>query len=540
MVTANGYKRTELVEESMKLLGKYGYDVNKYDVGTIMDEWWKAKEPIIRLFEKHPNYNGKYQIVLQLTMDREIDTDELYNFRHWFRLMIEEKFMESEDWRVNWWRVENVFTNPKKFIDEEEADRLNNTFEKFGANAGQKRSRVVNKLAKIFEVDKLAEFNANFARYADAINPVKIQRPTVISVHPIDYWTMSFGNSWASCHTIDKENIRDRGGQTYGGCYSSGTESYMLDPSSVVFYTVDSDYSGNMFELQDKINRNMFHLGEDVFVQGRVYPQGNDGALDVYKVFREIVQKVYSEITGIPNLWINKKGTDECGDVTETYGTHYRDYLSYGDCNVSYAKGNDSSTVKRIVIGHNPICPCCGRVHYNEENICCPECAHDGYECANCGSIIDDEDDVCWIDGSPYCRDCATWDEYAEEWTLDDCVDVNGYGHVSVYNVENNPDEFAQCACCGDWYYLNRHDGIYVESTGNWYCDYDCAENDGNVYASDLDEWIPEDEAVMTGDGDWYSSEEAIVEAGYTELLDDGLYYTPEDAEAIRKRGVVA
>jgi len=239
---------------------------------------------------------------------------------------------------------------------------------------GQKTSRAMNKVLKHFGVDTWTEddgsvqYNKLFATYSDAINTLAIVRHTVISVNPIDYLTMSFGNSWASCHTIDKKNKRNRGGDGYSGCYSSGTISYMLDPSSFVFYTVDKQYNGVDYELQDKINRNMFHFYEEKLIQGRVYPQCNDGDNGLYRKFREIVQKVLADCLEAPNMWKNIcYGGDDMEEYVEDEGTHYRDYTNYESCNLSTLAGYGSSGY--VYIGHSPICVNTGEEHNCETTV---------------------------------------------------------------------------------------------------------------------------------------------------------------------------
>ena len=157
---------------------------------------------------------------------------------------------------------------------------------------------------------------------------------TILSVNPLDYLTMSFGNSWASCHTIDKQNKREMP-NSYQGMYSSGTISYMLDSPSMVFYTVDASYDGNDFWHEPKINRQMYHWGEDKLIQGRLYPQDNDGCSTGYTAFRAIVQKIMSEIFDFPNFWTVSKGTSEAGRYIDSEGTHYRDYNNFSNCTSS-------------------------------------------------------------------------------------------------------------------------------------------------------------------------------------------------------------
>ncbi|MBQ4155309.1 MAG: hypothetical protein IJD90_00720, partial [Clostridia bacterium] len=147
-------------------------------------------------------------------------------------------------------------------------------------------------------------YDIEFAKYADMVSGGKRKIKFFISVNPLDYLTMSFGVNWASCHTIDRENRR-RMDNSYSGAYCGGTMSYMLDHVSIVTYvhnTMPESYETG------KVYRNMFHLGGDgVLLQGRVYPQGNDGCTDLYKEFRGIMQKELTKLLGLErNSWMKR------------------------------------------------------------------------------------------------------------------------------------------------------------------------------------------------------------------------------------------
>ena len=139
-------------------------------------------------------------------------------------------------------------------------------------------------------------WNGQFSAYADGINPISVKRYTFISINPLDYLTMSFFKDTSSCHTIDHQNLRpnnDRDGHAYRGMYQSGTLSYMLDGSSIVMYTTRDDVDIKHPWNYDKLNRCMFHLGEEKFVQGRLYPDGrdkanDDGTVTIASCFRNI------------------------------------------------------------------------------------------------------------------------------------------------------------------------------------------------------------------------------------------------------------
>ena len=287
------------------------------------------------------------------------------------------------------------FRDLSHIADEEIAERFNYHFPELKATKGQKISRIVNKLCKQLGFDKDKNYNREFAKFSDAINPLTIKRHTVLSCHPVDYLTMSFGNSWSSCHTIDKKNKRDMP-NSYQGQYSGGTLSYMLDGTTAVFYTVDAKYDGDKLELEPKINRCMFHIGEYKVVQGRVYPQTNDGEGGIYTEIRNIVQKIIADCWGKPNMWTLKKGTGHCCHVIKSEGVHYRDYENFDYCNVSYLKFDDSENLnnERITVGHNPICPQCGKEHTYEESVECYYCYDEDRNNEDTDDDDDDDDEI--------------------------------------------------------------------------------------------------------------------------------------------------
>lgn len=447
-------QKKELREEMITLLEQYGYHPTELGINKEIDEWYNNKYSLIKLFEKHPNYNGKYQIVFDTDFKREINDNIIAKFREYLKntfekvhqakiscftydelnditnklyyiidvmsslscydglypeingheieyykkeynrfctyietlkkkdiICLSNLYITREMYR-KWDRLDDIIisigTNSVKeclpFCDEHFSEFINERFPEVKAVKGQKVSRIINKLCCMFGLDKDEEYNKKFAMFSDTINPLMIKRHTVFSIHPVDYFTMSFGNSWASCQTIDKENIRDMP-DNYHGSRSSGTLSYMLDGVSAILYTVDKSYNGNKLELEPKINRNMFHIGEDKIVQGRLYPQCNDGNDVFYTKFREIAQKIIADCMGRPNIWLKKKYV---GEYVETTGTHYTDYTLFSSCNVSFLK-DDSGNINEneIEIGHYPICPICGEEHYSQENICCNNCLED-------------------------------------------------------------------------------------------------------------------------------------------------------------------
>jgi hypothetical protein len=228
---------------------------------------------------------------------------------------------------------------------------------------GLKTSRAFNRVCETYGVTKAEPYNKLFASYADMVSDLKRELTYVISLNPYDYLTMSFGNSWASCHTIDKTNRRGMD-NAYSGAYCGGCLSYMLDSTSFITFTVEK---GADVQTSGKIFRNMFHYGNNVLVQGRVYPQSNDGGTDLYQAFREIVQAEMATMLDLTsNEWTHLCGYDSMGSYVNTSGVHYPDYRRYNGCNASYPSERRRSGAVRI--GHNGICPYCGE-EYSKDRL---------------------------------------------------------------------------------------------------------------------------------------------------------------------------
>lgn len=322
------------------------------------------------------------------------------------------------------------------------------------------------------EREKDMGWNGKFSAYGDGINPIKVKRHTYLSINPLDYLTMSFGNGWSSCHTIDHENTRpNNGSHTYHGCYQSGTLSYMLDGASIVMYTTREDIDESRPWAMDKINRCMFHLGKEKFVQGRTYPDGRDNpnneeAATIASCFRNIFQRVISECWNVSNMWTIRRNNSH---YTTSFGTHYRDYLTYNDTCTSLLKG--STNEDTVHIGHNPICPVCGVEHGREDSLHCGddhECVNDDshVECASCSRMIRAEE--------------AIYDPDRERYYCDgECANNEG-----CYYCEND----------GEWHSLNV-----------FYDDYE------DVYFYD-----PDDERIEVNNGVWvFRNEENAIEYGF-------------------------
>lgn len=399
----------KLVDDVMTLLTKYSHRNSEHGVCTMLNEYFTNKKDLIELFQKSKHYMGDMRMMIDIELARENSANDVRTFCNVFPKDVradkvilkyaDEKGKTFADYLRTGTKsikakdlihketvalLKVASENQSKFADNgttmASLDAYNkfvqatqtfgrfpittidaNTVSKFPSeyniHEGMKTSRAFNRMCGFYGVDKSPEYNKLFARYADMVSGLKRKLKFFISVNPIDYLTMSFGVNWASCHTIDRENRRHME-NSYSGMYCAGTVSYMLDSTSIITFV--HDHVPTNWE-DGKIYRCMFHYGNDILVQGRIYPQGNDGNTDLYKVFRNYVQDELTPLIGITDTtWTKKMSGDVAGNVSSC-GLHYRDYTQFDSCNVSYPRERSSAKDNVIAIGHTGICPYCGR-----------------------------------------------------------------------------------------------------------------------------------------------------------------------------------
>lgn len=483
--------KENIVKNFIKVLEEREYPYTEMAVRKIIDTAIASKASLLDILSKHPNWReDKLIIRFEEDYSREFNIAAMYEFANWIIRAIRRtgRMTSNLDDRVIAF-IKYSITN--QFFDvgmKQDIDSLNALNDNFKLRTNMKASKAILKLCKVMGYDTLPhagelhsstkdrpkydDFNYEYAKLCDNINPIKTKRHTCISLNPLDFLLMSHGSSWHSCHDIDYFNDDP-------GCYSSGTISYLLDECSFIFYTVDAGFNGNDIEFEPKIQRQVFGYKDEVFIQSRLYPQSMDcGAESVYTDIREVVQKVIADCLDKPNLWV-KNTTDVNTVVTRgADATCYPDWKpgcpGSSHCNLSVIKG--VTKFPKIVLGARPICIECGMRHSVTGNINC--CSSNCYNCENCGCNIE-EDEVRWVGDYAYCEDCVTWCEDCEEYELnDDIVRINyigSWGSDHRYVCSCCAENYWCCDNCGE--YWDDDDLVHTEE-GNHYCP-DCNDSYG-------------------------------------------------------------
>ncbi len=483
---------------------EYEYEDDAID--KIFGEWLNRKSNLIDLLSRHPNWDSeKLMVKFDSDFSREINTSVANGFVNWLR-----NYTDIFDYRVNFdnWDyslycvLRDLLCNSTYINDDEGSSHLINVLnlfnEDFNFRTGMKSTKIMGKVCKAYGWDKIegtevrfsgetVKYNAyerEYAKYCDAMCPIKVKRHTCISLNPIDYLLMSNGNSWRSCHYIG-DYTND------SGCYSSGTISYMLDENSIVFYTVDGDYDGDSIETEKKLQRQIFGYNDHQLLQSRLYPQSSDyGAVDVYNDIRAVMQKVVSDCLNLPNLWVKRKARN----VRHGEGaTCYPDWTYQKNlCSTSVIKNMVEENLKEIVLGAKPICICCGQRHSETENI--NHCNTNKYTCEGCGCTID-EDDVYWIGDYGYCYECVTLCDYCNEYTTND--DTTYIRSEDRYVCGCCRDQYySQCDQCGEWIHnddmnYTQNDAVCDECLKKYYVE--CERCGASIYKDEAFEKVDEE-----------------------------------------------
>ena len=405
----------KMVDNIITLLTTYNHSNSEHGVCTMLDTFFTNKESLIKKFISSPNYIGDLRIGLRREFARDNNARDISDFcdrfgskvgardiiythtdEHGkkmedyiftgvksvcaknlhsasFRRQLQDSRVGMKKFTENGYTIKSIndaqdFHNiirgtfshiTRSSLNDRDISDICSHNSSLRLAKGLKTSRAFNRVCEAYGITKASNYNKLFAQYADLVSDFKRELDVYISLNPYDYLTMSFGNSWASCHTIDKQNVRDMP-SFYSGGYCGGTLSYMLDGVSIITFAVDKN--GDV-QNDGKIYRNMFHFGNNMLVQSRVYPQSNDGGTDLYATFRDIVQEEFALMLGLTNKWCHLGYRQECVNRITSHGVHYPDYRNISDCNISCPEEllttiNDDSGIS---VGHIGVCAYCGK-----------------------------------------------------------------------------------------------------------------------------------------------------------------------------------
>ena len=297
---------------------------------------------------------------------------------------------------------------------------------KFKVCKGTRITRILSRLANAWGIDGIKDV---LDWHSTVSTGRKIKGTLCLSIHPLDYMTMSDNDeNWDSCM-----NWMDCGG------YRAGTVEMMNSPCVVVAYLKHPTHKLMRF-WNSKTWRNLFIVDRNLITGIKGYPFQQE-YLDKYvgNWLRELAEKAHvNYYCATPQCY--------CRNLEDSFFRKNKINL-YFYTNAMY---NDTGRVaqwvylnaeaekgKRYEISYSGvrICMCCGEpenvTHFNgEDKLVCSECANEFFAvCANCGERLD-EDEAYHVGDDYYCWSCwddiacVPYDSYGEARYREDCVEV--------------------------------------------------------------------------------------------------------------------
>lgn len=282
--------------------------------------------------------------------------------------------------------------------------------------------KIMRILGKIAEAYNLAGFEDFRIKISQAFNKRKLTGKVCLSIHPLDYMTLSDNsNGWESCM-----NWRSQ------GCYRMGTVEMMNSPCVLVAYlkseTENIYFADEYSHWNSKKWRNLIIVTPEVISTIKGYPY-QDENLDnsIVEWVKELALKNlnwnYEKSTRVTPNNYDFYFDDIMGNekhIKFTSNFMYNDFGNSNSCTIAMAPEVDE--IEHCYSGPTE-CMCCGNEieieddPYRRQNdatsdnleepssVICDECMQKVY-CDHCGCRIRNGNDEYYVDGMNLCYDC--------------------------------------------------------------------------------------------------------------------------------------
>lgn len=322
---------------------------------------------------------------------------------------------------------------------------------KYTVREGCKPMKALQKIAEAYELEGFEDFRIC---HSLVHNDKRVSGTINLSIHPLDYWTMSDNNcGWSSCMSWSED-----------GGYKQGTVEMMNSPCVIVAYLTSStnNYIIDKNSWNDKKWRQLFIVDPECILGIKSYPYFNKELTNlVMKWLRELAEtnmgwSYFGQEDGEPIAFLGESmenpmhPEDEHKIFFEFYSNNM--YKDVGACDSHplyigvdvHEKSNKYPKYKRTIGCLNQKvevyefnysgaaqCMSCGAIDPDFEDEGCLSCedCQDGMRCACCGASINEES-AYWVGDSYVCEYCYT--EHTghcvvcdEEHFLDDMTSIH-------------------------------------------------------------------------------------------------------------------
>lgn len=296
-------------------------------------------------------------------------------------------------------------------------------------DSGCKVMKALRKIADAYDIPGFEDFRL---KCSQALNCKSLKGTLCLSIHPMDYMTMSDNDcSWTSCMSW-----QDR------GCYRVGTVEMMNSPMVVVAYLKsEEDMNIRDYTWNSKKWRTLIVLTGDAIVSIKGYPYQHDGLAGMAMSWlAELSNENWESHYDLAEA---PKRVDIRGDYLADSITHETIYNHWFKTNYMYNdfgcthhwilldSVSNKELPRAITYSGRTQCVWCGETHYPEgveENLVCSDCGgrSEYVYCPNCDTELCDEDEIIWVGDYGYCECCVENYNFLDPTSGEWCPDCDG------------------------------------------------------------------------------------------------------------------
>lgn len=386
------------------------------DMAHILRFWANDKKELCRLFgnklilTKHISFR-KSQMELEddisaALFERSGEGFEFYSA--YFQKMVEPMWQEDRD-KYYYLRelvesatlIANVYSGPTFSLEVENGKPI-------AVNSGCKASKILGKIASAFNLPGYEKFRI---AHSMCLNQKSTEGDICLSIHPLDYMTMSDNNcDWSSCMSWQE-----------GGDYRQGTVEMMNSPFMVVAYLKsksDMDLFGSWcsdsYKWSNKKWRQLYIVSPDVLMSIKQYPYENDD-LDTFclRWLRDLTEETAGFGPFHPQMCrlINHRQNTLAfldRDIYYSFETVFMYNDVYSEHN-AYVSTESPDNVYICYSGASECMACGAEIDDDPDDIptnslLCSDCGN-FMHCEECGRSIN-EDTYYWVDDARLCEHC--------------------------------------------------------------------------------------------------------------------------------------
>ena len=403
-------------------ISEYGHSSGNYFVASkeMLFEWGNKKEYLYRWLGRELIISKEFEYTksidqLTIEMNSSMYNDKTRTFRNEYAGLLWSPEIEHE---IEWKMRELISTESlanNTYVGEDFTIDFPNG-RSYRVTKGCKAIKALGKIAEGFNLNGFEEFRI---AHSQTLNQKKLKGELVLSIHPLDFMTMSDNDcGWSSCMSW----------QEYGE-YRQGTVEMMNSPMVVIAYLKSSqDMRIGGHNWSNKKWRQLFVVDEDLIAGVKEYPYYNKEITNAVIDWLKELAKTNLGINfletqdlryGITNFNLPHLPEEKQNFIIDfSTGWMYNDFGCVPDChriafnealNPDIITNPFTTGVPRIDVYYSGKSQCmyCGGLDpdlYNEGSLCCYDCEQT-YTCDYCGEHYDLEE-MYDIEGMSVCRGC--------------------------------------------------------------------------------------------------------------------------------------